>query len=61
MVWNSIYGSKEARFEDPPDIKNINTIIGNHTEIFKQDYNLLGEPGTHIAISYSWGINEMDE
>jgi hypothetical protein len=35
MVWNSIYGSKEARFEDPPDIKNINTIIGNHTEIFK--------------------------
>ena len=23
MVWNAIYGSKEARYEDPPDIKNI--------------------------------------
>ena len=23
MVWNAIYGSKEARFEDPPDIKNL--------------------------------------
>jgi len=22
MVWNSIYGSKEARYEDPVDIKH---------------------------------------
>lgn len=22
---------------------------------------MLGEPGSHIAVSYCWGINEMDE
>ena len=26
MVWNSLYGSKEARFSDPPDIENLNEI-----------------------------------
>lgn len=61
MVWNSIYGSKEARYEDPVDIKNSDQIFGTFTEIFKQDYNQLGDPGSLIAVSYSWGINEMDE
>ena len=61
MVWNAIYGSKEARYEDPIDIKNPEKIIGTYIDIFKQDYTTLGEPGSHVAISYSWGINEMDE
>lgn len=61
MVWNSMYGSKEARYEDPPDIKNIDTVTGPYSDIFKQDYKILGEPGSHIGISYSWGINENDE
>ena len=61
MVWNAIYGSKEARYEDPPDIKNVEKISGPFTEIMKQDYKTLGEPGSHIAVGYSWGINEMDE
>ena len=61
MVWNAIYGSKEARYEDPPDIKNIDRVAGPYTDIMKQDYKTLGEPGSHIAVGYSWGINEMDE
>jgi len=42
MIWNSIYGSKEARFEDPSDIRNKDEIIGSYTDIFKKDYNELG-------------------
>jgi hypothetical protein len=42
MIWNSIYGSKEARYEDPNDIKNQDEIIGSYTDILKKDYNELG-------------------
>jgi hypothetical protein len=61
MVWNAIYGSKEARYEDPPDIKNYEKLCGPFTDILRQDYKTLGEPGSHISVSYDWGINEMDE
>ena len=61
MVWNAIYGSKEARYEDPPDIKNLELVSGPYSEILKQDYKCLGEPGSCIGVSYSWAINEMDE
>ena len=36
-------------------------ISGPFTDIFKQDYTSLGEPGSHLAVSYSWGVNEHDE
>ena len=42
MIWNSIYGSKEARYEDPPDIKNLDQITGAYTDILNKDYNQLG-------------------
>ena len=61
MVWNSLFGSKEARYEDPPDIKDPSQITGPYSELLKQDNHILGDPGTHIAVSYSWGINENDE
>jgi hypothetical protein len=61
MVWNAIYGSKEARYEDPPDFKNPELITGPYSDILKQDYKSLGEPGSCIGVSYSWAINEMDE
>jgi len=35
MVWNAIYGSKEARYEDPPDIKNVQDITGPYTDVLK--------------------------
>ena len=61
IVWNGIYGSKEARYEDPPDIKDPSLITGPFTDILKVDYTTLGEPGSHIGVGYHWGINEMDE
>jgi hypothetical protein len=27
----------------------------------KQVGNQLGEPGTHVSVSYQWGVNEIDE
>ena len=35
LVWNCIFGSKEARFTDPPDFKNVEDIIGPQSDIFK--------------------------
>lgn len=43
LFWNLIYGSKEARFADPPDIKNLDEITGPYSHIFKQPYDKLGE------------------
>ena len=38
LVWNCLYGSKEARYKDPPDINNLEEITGPHSEILKNDY-----------------------
>lgn len=37
MVWNSVFGSKEARFMEPEGcgIRNINEVCGLHSEILK--------------------------
>ena len=44
IVWNSMFGSKEARFEETnSDIKNYDEITGPHTDIVKQMGNTLGE------------------
>ena len=53
IVWNSMFGSKEARFEEPySDIKNYEEITGPHSDILKQIGNTLGEPGSHISVGY---------
>lgn len=53
IVWNSMFGSKEARFEEPQsDIKNYEEISGPHSDILKVLGNTLGEPGTHISVGY---------
>lgn len=37
IVWNSVFGSKEARFMEPEGcgIKNIDEVCGLHSEILK--------------------------
>jgi len=63
IVWNSLFGSKEARFEEPctTTIRNIDEVTGPHSNILKQEGTELGQPFTHIGVSYQWGINEKDE
>jgi hypothetical protein len=58
MIWNQLWGSKEARYIDQPDISNLNQIVGAHKEIFNNDYESLGEPTEVVSISINWGINE---
>ena len=36
LVWNCLFGSKEARYKDPPDIKNTDEITGPYAYLFKQ-------------------------
>jgi hypothetical protein len=43
MVYNQLWGSKEARFKDPSDIKNPELICGPYSDIFRCDYETLGE------------------
>ncbi len=43
MIYNCLYGSKEARYKDPCDITNPEDITGPHSEIFQLDYEQLGE------------------
>jgi hypothetical protein len=43
IVWNTMYGSKEARYGDPPDIKDYSELTGPFTDILKNDYITLGE------------------
>jgi hypothetical protein len=63
IVWNSIFGSKEARFEEPATttIRNLDDVTGPHTQILKQEGTQLGLPNTYISVSSQWGINELDE
>ena len=44
IVWNSMFGSKEARFEEThSDIRNYEEIVGPNSDIIKQMGNTLGE------------------
>lgn len=44
IVWNSMFGSKEARFEETQsDIRNYEDISGPYSDILKQIGNTLGE------------------
>lgn len=44
IVWNSMFGSKEARFEETQsDIRNYEEISGPYSDIVKQIGNTLGE------------------
>ena len=43
LYWNCVYGSKEARFKDPPDIKNIDELIGPQSYILKVESEKLGK------------------
>jgi len=62
IVWNQMFGSKEARFEEPKsDIRNIEEVTGPHTDLLRLQGTDLGQPGSHISIAYQWGINEIDE
>ena len=45
LYWNCVYGSKEARFKDPPDIKNIDELIGPQSHILKVESEKLGKYG----------------
>jgi hypothetical protein len=38
MAWNCFFGSKEARFDDPPDFKDVNQIVGPYTGLLRADY-----------------------
>ncbi|CAI2386034.1 unnamed protein product [Moneuplotes crassus] len=61
MVYNQLWGSKEARFIDPPDIKKPDLVCGPYSDIFKCDYETLGEDTKIIGIAVNWGINEENE
>lgn len=43
LVWNCLYGSKEARYKDPPDISNMHELVGPWCKIFKQPADVHGE------------------
>ena len=44
IVWNSMFGSKEARFEETvSDILNYEEVTGPYSDIVKQIGNTLGE------------------
>jgi hypothetical protein len=43
IIWNALFGSKEARYQDPPDILNFDGITGPYTNIFRNDFETLGE------------------
>ena len=44
IVWNSMFGSEEARFEETQsDIRNYEEISGPYSDIVKQIGNTLGE------------------
>jgi hypothetical protein len=43
LYWNCVYGSKEARFKDPCDFKNIEEVSGPFSDILKVSSEKLGE------------------
>ena len=43
MTYNQLWGSKEARFADPPDIVKPELVCGPNSDIFRCDYQTQGE------------------
>jgi len=54
--WNELYGSKEARFTDPPDFKE--DPMGPFADLFKQDYMTPGPPVSHVGVAFNWAVND---
>eukprot|EP00347_Sterkiella_histriomuscorum_P010351 403376635 len=63
IIYNPLYGSKEARYKDPSDIKNSDEITGQFTDCFKLDNEIQGDPNEsqYVALAYNWAVNEADE
>jgi hypothetical protein len=63
IVWNSIFGSKEARYAEPAGcgVRNLDEICGPQSELLKITDTDLGEPSSHISVAYQWGINTSNE
>ena len=43
IIYNQLWGSKEARFKDPIDIKKPDQLCGPYSDMLKLDYETLGE------------------
>jgi hypothetical protein len=64
IVWNSLFGSKEARFSEPEGcgIRNLEDVCGPMSSVlrFNQETDL-GAITEKVAVAYQWGVNNSQE
>jgi hypothetical protein len=62
IVWNSVFASKEARFNDQHAVTNIEEVCGPYNELLRLGVQTeLGPPTTQIAVAYQWAVNVKNE